>query len=71
MSDPALPRFVLLQLVRLIGAVVTATGAVILSHGQPALARVPDAVGAIMLVGGAVGFFALPRALAKYWKRRL
>jgi len=68
--DPALPRFVVLQVARLIGALVALSGAVVLSHGQPALAHVPDVVGDALIVGGAVAFFAVPYALAKHWKRQ-
>jgi len=68
--DPALPRFVMLQVARLIGAIIAVTGAVILSHGQTALAQVPDGVGYGALVGGAAAFFFVPYALAKHWKRQ-
>jgi len=68
--DPAVARFVLLQVVRLIGALIALTGAVILSHGQPALAHVPDLVGYAALAGGAAAFFFIPYALSKHWKRQ-
>ncbi len=68
MSDPALPRFVALQLARLAGALIALLGVVVLSHGQPALARVPDALGDGLIVAGAVAFFAVPVALARRWK---
>ncbi|WP_428334446.1 hypothetical protein [Novosphingobium sp.] len=68
--DPALARFALLQAVRLFAALVALTGAVILSHGQPALAHVPDVAGGALLVIGAAGFFLIPYALAKLWKRQ-
>jgi hypothetical protein len=68
--DPALPRFALLQAVRLVAALCALGGAVILSHGQPALAHVSDALGGALLVGGALGFFLIPYGLAKLWKRR-
>jgi hypothetical protein len=68
--DPALPRFVLLQIARLTGAMIALAGAVILSHGQPALAQVPDVLGDVLIVGGAIAFFLIPYALAKYWKRK-
>jgi drug/metabolite transporter (DMT)-like permease len=67
-SDPALPRFVALQLARLAGALIALLGVVVLSHGQPALARVPDALGDGLIVAGAVAFFAVPVALARRWK---
>jgi hypothetical protein len=66
--DPALPRFVLLQLVRLGGALITLLGVVILSGGQPALAGIPAPVGGALIVMGAVEFFFVPFALAKSWK---
>ncbi len=68
--DPALPRFVLLQIARLSGAMIALAGAVMLSHGLPALAHVPDIVGDALLVGGALAFFLVPFALAKHWKRK-
>jgi len=43
---------------------------VILSHGQPALAHLPDAAGDGLIVGGAVAFFLVPFALAKSWKSK-
>jgi drug/metabolite transporter (DMT)-like permease len=67
-SDPALPRFVALQVARLIGALIALLGVVVLSHGQPALARVPDALGDGLIVAGAVAFFAVPIALGRRWK---
>ncbi len=68
--DPALPRFMALQLARLCGALIALAGVVILSHGIRAFAFVPDAVGDGMIVAGAVVFFALPRHLARKWKSR-
>ncbi len=68
--DPALPRFMALQVARLGGAVIALLGVVILSHGQKMLAAVPDAVGDMLIVAGAVAFFFVPVALAKRWKRR-
>ena len=67
-GDPALPRFVALQVARLAGALIALSGVIVLSHGQPALARVPDALGDGLIVLGAVVFFAVPFALAKRWK---
>lgn len=68
MSDPALPRFVALQLARLAGALVALLGVLVLSHRQPLLAHVPDALGDGLIVAGAVAFFAVPLALARRWK---
>jgi len=67
-SDPALPRFVALQLARLAGALVALLGVLVLSHRQPLLAQVPDALGDGLIVAGAVAFFAVPLALARRWK---
>ena len=69
-ADPALPRFVLLQVARLSGALCALLGVVILSHGQPVLARVPDGAGLVLFVAGAVGFFLVPVLLARRWKRQ-
>ena len=69
-GDPALPRFVALQVARLAGAVTALFGVIVLSHHQPALAGVPDAVGNALVVLGAVAFFALPLALGKRWKAK-
>ncbi len=66
--DPAFARFVGLQLARLAGAALALLGAVITSHGQPGLAHLPDWLGAVLFVGGAVVFFVVPYVLAKYWK---
>jgi len=68
--DPALPRFMMLQAARLGGAALALFGVVILSHGQPALAHLPDAAGDGLIVGGAVAFFLVPFALAKSWKSK-
>ncbi len=67
-GDPALPRFMVLQVVRLIGAGMALAGVVIRSHGQPALAHIPDPVGDALIVLGAGVFFAVPIMLAKRWK---
>jgi hypothetical protein len=66
--DPAVPRFLALQLARAGGAALALFGVVVLSHGQPALAAVPDAMGDALIVGGAGLFFALPLRLARQWK---
>jgi hypothetical protein len=68
--DPALPRFVGLQIARLVGALTALSGVVVLGHHQPVLAGVPDAVGDALIVLGAVTFFAVPFALARRWKAR-
>jgi hypothetical protein len=68
-GDPTLRRFVLLQVARLTGALAALLGVVIMSRAQPALARIPDAVGGTLLVAGAVEFFLVPFILAKHWKR--
>jgi hypothetical protein len=68
--DPALPRFAILQVARFGGAALALLGVVILSHGQPALAHVPDALGDVLIVAGAIGFFAVPLILARKWKGR-
>ncbi|WP_353229544.1 hypothetical protein [Novosphingobium sp.] len=68
--DPALPRFMILQALRLSGALIALLGVVILSHGQRWLAGVPDLVGAVLVVAGAAEFFAVPMLLARAWKRR-
>ncbi len=68
--DPAVPRFLALQLARAGGAGFALFGVVILSHGQPALAAVPDVLGDALIVGGAALFFALPLWLARRWKAR-
>lgn len=69
-SDPALPRFVLLQLARLSGALIALLGVVIASGRQPLLAGIPAAVGLALLVLGATEFFLVPFILAKIWKRQ-
>lgn len=67
-GDPALLRFVGLQIARLAGALIALFGVVVLSHGQHALAAVPDAIGDGLIVIGAIAFFAVPRTLARRWK---
>jgi drug/metabolite transporter (DMT)-like permease len=67
-GDPALPRFVALQAARLAGALIALCGVVVLSHGQPVLAHVPDALGDGLIVAGALAFFVVPLALARRWK---
>jgi len=69
-TDPARSRFALLQAIRLVSALCTLLGTVVLSHAQPALAHWPDSVGDVLFVGGAIAFFAVPVLLAKHWKRQ-
>jgi len=68
-GDPALPRFALLQVARLAGALIALLGVVIMTGSQPALARFPAPVGGVLMVVGAVEFFLVPFALARHWKR--
>lgn len=62
--DPAAPRFAVLSLARLAGALLTALGLVV-SAGR---LSVPPAVGWPMVLGGIVLFLLLPRALARRWR---
>lgn len=62
--DPAANRFWIMQAMRFSGMVLAIFGALIL--GQ--IIDLPQFVGAIFLVLGAVDFFIVPIVLAKRWK---
>lgn len=62
--DPAAPRFAVLSLVRLSGALTVALGLVI-SAGRLAL---PPAAGWPLVLGGVALFLLVPRALARRWR---
>jgi uncharacterized membrane protein HdeD (DUF308 family) len=66
--DPAVARFAVIQAVRAAGAMQVLGGFAIVSHHFTALASVPDVVGYVLLVVGAVEFFAVPQVLAKRWR---
>lgn len=63
-TDPAAPRFAILSLARLAGALLTALGLVV-SAGRLA---VPPLVGWPMVLGGIAMFLLVPRALARRWR---
>ena len=63
-ADPAAPRFAVLSLARLAGALLTAIGLVV-SAGRLA---VPPAIGWPMVLGGIALFLLVPRALARRWR---
>ncbi|EGD57890.1 hypothetical protein Y88_3220 [Novosphingobium nitrogenifigens DSM 19370] len=67
--DPALPRFLALQAMRLVGAVAALAGVVVLSGGQPALAGIPAPLGYGLFAIGVLLFFAGPVGLARKWKK--
>lgn len=62
--DPAARRFALLQLVRLGGVALALAGALILAGRWDA----PQALGAVLLLAGALDFFFVPRYLARQWR---
>lgn len=64
--DPAMGRYMVLQLVRLGCIFVVMFGLLI----QENRIEGPALLGGALLVGGAMGFFFLPRTLAKRWKSR-
>lgn len=64
--DPAIGRFWLLQLVRLIGVVMVLTGAMAVA-GRIGLS---EGQGAVLMVGGGVAFFFIPILLSKHWKTK-
>lgn len=68
--DPAAARFALLQLVRLAGALLVLTGALVLSGKVEWLPRLPDAAGYAFVAAGLGVFFALPLVLARRWRSR-
>lgn len=57
-------RFIMLQLMRLGGALLVAGGVVILAGKVPG----PPAIGYGLVVFGAFEFFAMPYLLARRWK---
>ena len=62
--DPAAPRFAILSLVRLAGALLVALGLVVSAGRLP----VPTVVGWPMALGGVALFLLVPRALARRWR---
>ena len=62
--DPALAKFAVLQLVRLVCIGVVLSGAALY------VGRIGDdpLLGGALLVAGVAGFFLLPRLLARRWK---
>lgn len=62
-GDPAAGRFWTLQFVRLAAGICAVTGAALVGRSDQ-----PDVLGAILLIGGALAFFILPRRLARRWK---
>ena len=66
--DPAKVRFMVIQAMRAIGALLAAGGIAIASHRFPALATIPDAVGYVLLAAGIADFFVVPQVLARRWR---
>lgn len=66
--DPALGKFALLQVARLLGAVLALAGIVVLGGQRSELAQVPIVAGYALFMAGLALFFALPLALARHWK---
>ena len=64
--DPAMGPYMALQLVRLGCIFMVMLGLLI----QENRIEGPALLGGVLLVGGALGFFFGPRALAKRWKSR-
>ncbi|TMM48722.1 hypothetical protein [Qipengyuania marisflavi] len=62
--DLAMKRFWLLQALRLSGAAMVVIGAMIIAGRLDQ----PRALGTMLLVLGATGFFVIPIMLAKSWK---
>ncbi|MGI8943872.1 MAG: hypothetical protein ACR2FJ_06515 [Qipengyuania sp.] len=62
-SDPAARRFWTLQFVRLAAGICAVTGAALVGRSAQ-----PHLLGVMLLLGGALGFFLLPRLLARRWK---
>lgn len=69
-SDPAAARFALLQLVRLGGALLALTGALVAAGKATWLAGAPQELGYGLLAGGIAAFFGAPPLLARRWKSR-
>ncbi|MEO0032699.1 MAG: hypothetical protein RIS94_2457 [Pseudomonadota bacterium] len=67
MNDPAFGRFMVLQLVRLSGALL-ALGGVVLLSGR--FGTYPVFAGYALVGAGLVDFFGLPPLLARRWKSR-
>jgi hypothetical protein len=64
--DPAMRRYLALQLVRLACIFMVMLG-LLIQEGRIDGSAV---LGIVLLVGGALGFFFLPHVLAKRWKSR-
>jgi len=62
--DPAMPRFLVIQLVRLTGAALVVLGLLIVNRkvDLPALA------GYLLLVAGLVDLFVVPQILSRRWR---
>ncbi len=58
-------RFIILNVIRIGGAVLLALGLAVLANG---FAGLPKAVGVVLFVVGIVDFLVIPVALSKRWK---
>ena len=63
-ADPAKARFLTIQAVRLSGVVLAVLGALVLGLVLP----LPEIIGYVLLVLGALDVFVLPLILAKRWR---
>ena len=62
--DPAARRFWIIQLTRFGGAIMVMLGALIIAR----LIDLPQPVGYVLLVIGAVEFFVVPNILSRKWR---
>lgn len=66
--DPAMGRFMVIQGVRLMGALVALAGIAVLTHRFAMFDGMPEAVGYVLLVIGIADFLVIPQVLARKWR---
>lgn len=68
MSDPAQGRFIVIQLVRMVGVAMVLCGVLLQAGRIEALRGVPAAIGYVLIVIGLLDVFVMPQVLARKWR---
>lgn len=66
--DPAMGRFMIIQAMRLIGALLALAGIAVLTRRIAALDGLPELAGYAFLAVGLVEFLVVPQVLARKWR---
>lgn len=67
-ADPAMARFMLIQVTRLVGALIALLGIAVITRRIAALDGMPELVGYVLLVAGIADFLVVPQVLARKWR---